>query len=124
VDEYAPFFKSLGYTGADAMGILANSAEKGMYGIDKTGDALKEFGIRATDMSKATSGAYDALGMDQETMTSRSSSPAGTRPSRRSRRSSTASVPWTTLSCESQAALTLFGTPLEDLSPSRRSRSS
>ena len=115
VDEYAPFFKSLGYTGADAMGILANSAEKGMYGIDKTGDALKEFGIRATDMSKATASAYEDLGMDQTDMTNRLLAGGDTAKQAFSEivnAIGTIKDP----SRQSQAALALFGTPLEDLS--------
>jgi phage-related minor tail protein len=115
VDEYAPFFKSLGYTGADAMGILSNSAEKGMYGIDKTGDALKEFGIRATDMSKATSGAYDALGMDQESMTGKLLAGGDTAKQAFSDIVNGIGT-MTDPVAQSQAALALFGTPLEDLS--------
>jgi murein DD-endopeptidase MepM/ murein hydrolase activator NlpD/phage-related minor tail protein len=115
VDEYGPFMKSLGITGEKAMGLLVKASEKGMYGIDKTGDALKEFGIRATDMSKATGGAYDAIGLDQQEMTNKLL--AG---------GDTASEAFQTIvegvqsitdpAARSQAALALFGTPLEDLS--------
>ncbi|MFJ5860837.1 phage tail tape measure protein [Pseudarthrobacter sp. NPDC092439] len=115
VDEYGPFMNSLGIKGEEAMGLLVQASEKGMYGIDKTGDALKEFGIRATDMSKATSGAYEALGMDQEGMTKKLL--AG---------GDTAKTAFGDIIhglqemkdpvAQSQAALALFGTPLEDLS--------
>lgn len=115
VDEYGPFFANIGIQGEDAMGLLVRASEKGMYGIDKTGDALKEFGIRATDMSKASGAAYEALGMSQEEMSARLL--AG---------GDTAKVAFgeiiTGLTeirdpvAQSQAALALFGTPLEDLS--------
>lgn len=115
VDEYAPFMANLGIKGEEAMGLLVTASEKGMYGIDKTGDALKEFGIRATDMSAATGGAYEALGLNQEDMSQRLL--AG---------GDTAKQAFGEIIgglqgmddpvAQSQAALALFGTPLEDLS--------
>jgi len=58
-DEYGPFFASMGMDGAEAFNLLASSADKGMFGIDKAGDAVKEFTIRATDLGDT--GAQDAL---------------------------------------------------------------
>jgi phage-related minor tail protein len=51
VDEYSPFFHQLGIDGDQAFSMLVRASAKGMYGIDKTGDAIKEFGIRATDLN-------------------------------------------------------------------------
>lgn len=115
VDEYGPFMNNLGIKGEEAMGLLVQASEKGMYGIDKTGDALKEFGIRATDMSKATSGAYDALGMNQEDMTAKLLAGGDTA------KTAFGDIIHGLQTMEdpvaqSQAALALFGTPLEDLS--------
>lgn len=67
-DEYGQFFNTLGIKGPEAMGMLAKGAEKGMYGIDKTGDAIKEFTIRSTDMSAASKAAYGAIGLDANKM--------------------------------------------------------
>lgn len=116
-DEYGPFFETLGLTGAESFDLLVRSSEKGMYGIDKAGDALKEFTIRATDMSTASGAAYEALGMDQQAMTNELLA-GGDR----------AGAAFDTIvaglqgiedpSARSQAALALFGTPLEDLSVS------
>lgn len=115
VDEYSPFMTSLGIKGEEAMGILATSSEKGMYGIDKTGDALKEFTIRSTDMSKATGEAYKALGMDQEKMSGRLL--AGGDTAKKAFGEIIAGLQTMEDPVEqSQAALALFGTPLEDLS--------
>lgn len=115
VDEYGPFFKNIGIQGEEAMGILVQASEKGMYGIDKTGDALKEFGIRATDMSKATSGAYDALGLDQEEMTAKLL--AGGDSAKQAFGDIIHGLQdMKDPVAQSQAALALFGTPLEDLS--------
>lgn len=115
VDEYGPFMQSIGIEGEAAMGLLVASAEKGAFGIDKTGDALKEFTIRATDMSSASKVGYDALGMSQEDMTRKLL--AG---------GDTAAGAFAEIvgglqgiedpAAQSQAALALFGTPLEDLS--------
>ncbi len=114
VDEYGPFMDSLGIKGSDAMGMLVNASDKGMFGIDKTGDALKEFTIRATDMSTSSGAAYKALGMNQEEMTKKilAGGPAA--------KEAFAQIvgglsSMTDPAKQSQAALALFGTPLEDL---------
>lgn len=114
VDEYGPMFANLGMSGGEAMTLLADASAKGAYGIDKTGDALKEFTIRATDMSDATAGAYETLGMDQTNMTNQLL--AG---------GDTARAAFDQIitglgdikdpAQQSQAALALFGTPIEDL---------
>ncbi|WNM65425.1 tape measure protein [Microbacterium phage Phonegingi] len=114
ITEYGPLLADLGFNGVEAFDLLASGAERGMYGIDKAGDAVKEFGIRATDMSAASKTAYDALGMSQEDMTNQLL--AG---------GETAKDAFTTIvnglrniedpAAQSQAALALFGTPLEDL---------
>lgn len=115
VDEYGPFMNSLGIKGEEAMGLLVTAADKGMYGIDKTGDAIKEFGIRATDMSASTRTAYEELGLSTDEMTGKllEGGPA-------------AKEAFGTIihglqemedpAAQSAAALALFGTPLEDLS--------
>lgn len=71
VEEYGQFFSALGITGEDAFGLLATASEDGMYGIDKTGDALKELTIRATDMSSGSVAAYQAAGLGAEDMSAR-----------------------------------------------------
>lgn len=114
-DEYGPFLRAVGLDGAQAMELLVKGAEKGMYGIDKTGDAIKEFTIRATDMSKATSTAYDTLGLSTEDMTNRLL--AGGDTARDAfHEIITGLQNIKDPAQQSQAALALFGTPLEDLS--------
>lgn len=114
IDEYGPFMNNIGVTGERAFGLLVKSAEKGMYGIDKTGDALKEFTVRATDMSAASKAGYDILGMSQEKMSAEllKGGEAGER--------AFGQIVNGLLGIQdpvkqSQAALALFGTPLEDL---------
>lgn len=114
-DEYGPFLHAVGLNGAQAMELLVKGAEKGMYGIDKTGDAIKEFTIRATDMSTTTSAAYKTLGLSTQDMTNRLLAGGDT-----ARDAFNEII--TGLrnikdpAQQSQAALALFGTPLEDLS--------
>lgn len=114
IDEYAPFLADLGLSGEEAFAVLANGAEKGMYGIDKAGDSLKEFTIRATDMSTASVDAYDALGMNAEDMSNRIL--AGGETARGAFDEIVAGL----LEIDDPAkrantAIALFGTPIEDL---------
>jgi hypothetical protein len=105
---------SLGISGERAFGMLVRSAEKGMYGIDKTGDALKEFGIRATDMSAASKAGYDLLGMSQEKMTAELLK-GGDAGAEAFDQIIDGLIGIKDPVKQSQAALALFGTPLEDL---------
>ena len=117
VDEYGPFMKSLGISGEAAMTLLADSAEKGAFGVDKTGDALKEFTIRATDMSKTSGDAYKALGLSQEKMT-QDLLAGGDQGARAFAKIIGGLESMEDPVAQSQAALALFGTPLEDLNAS------
>jgi len=112
--EYSQFFADLGFTGAQSLGLLVSATEDGQYGVDKMGDAIKEFTIRSTDMSKATDDAYESLGLNTKTMTN--DLLAG---------GDTARAAFTTIidglkgikdpGKQAEAAIALFGTPLEDL---------
>lgn len=115
VDEYGPFLASIGIDGQQAFGLLVKGAERGMYGIDKTGDALKEFTIRATDMSKGTKEAYDILGLSMPEMT-RKLLKGGETGAKAFDQIVAALLDVGDPIRQSQAALALFGTPLEDLS--------
>lgn len=71
-EEYSQFFAALGLTGAESLGMLGEAARyAGKYGIDKMGDAIKEFTIRATDMSSSTVEAFQTIGLDAQTMAER-----------------------------------------------------
>lgn len=115
IDEYGPFMSAIGIKGEQAFGLLVKSSEKGMYGIDKTGDALKEFTIRATDMSAASKAGYDILGMSQEKM-SAALLKGGEAGNQAFNQIITGLQGIKDPVQQSQAALALFGTPLEDLS--------
>ena len=112
--EYSTYFQALGIDGADAMGMLVSATENGQYGIDKMGDSLKEFTIRSTDMSAASKVAFDALGMDQQTMANRLL--AGGETAKQAMGEIVTGLQGIDdPALQAQASLALFGTPLEDL---------
>jgi phage-related minor tail protein len=115
VDEYGVFFSQLGIDGPAAFGLLAKGSEQGMYGIDKAGDAVKEFTILSTDMSESSKTAYEAIGLDAEEMAGKILAGGETA------RGAFDQIIDGLLGMEDPvaqqtAALALFGTPLEDLS--------
>ncbi|MCP6042611.1 phage tail tape measure protein, partial [Klebsiella pneumoniae] len=67
-NEYAPYFKALGFSADQMFNIFSAGLENGAFSLDKTADAVKEFNIRSKDGSKASAEAYRALGMDAEKM--------------------------------------------------------
>lgn len=114
LDEYSPFFEQVGVKGRQAFNLLAGAADKGAFGIDKTGDALKEFTIRATDMSTSTQAAYKTLGLDTKKVTNDLLA-GGKRGAGAFQLIITKLRGIKDPAKRSQAALALFGTPLEDL---------
>lgn len=66
--EYAPQFKSLGLSADQAMAMLISGAQAGAWNLDKVGDAMKEFNIRAQDGSKTTAEGFAIIGLNAEEM--------------------------------------------------------
>lgn len=114
VDEYGPFMDTIGVRGERAMGLLVGAAEKGAFGLDKTGDALKEFTIRSTDMSTLTKEAYSTLGLSSDDMTNRLLA-GGDTAAKAFDQIVTGLLGMKDPAAQSAAAIALFGTPLEDL---------
>jgi phage-related minor tail protein len=114
VDEYGPFFQAIGFSGEEAMGALVTASEKGMYGIDKTGDAVKEFGIRATDMSTTSVAAYEAAGLSAEDMSAKILA-GGEEGKEGFQQIIDGLLGIEDPVARANAAIGLFGTPLEDL---------
>lgn len=113
-NEYGTFFSSLGLTGNEAFGILVKGAENGVYGIDKAGDAIKEFTIRSTDMSSSTADAYAAIGEDSWEMAN--AILAGGDQARGAFDDIIGGLlAMEDPAAQAQAAIALFGTPLEDI---------
>lgn len=68
MNEYAPVFASMGLSADQAMGMLLAGANAGSFSLDKVGDSMKEFNIRAQDGSKATAEGFTAIGLDAGVM--------------------------------------------------------
>lgn len=64
ISEYAPKYAEMGLTADQMMQTFINGAENGVFQIDKVGDAVKEFSIRAIDGSDSTKEAFKALGLN------------------------------------------------------------
>ncbi|HOY80507.1 MAG TPA: hypothetical protein PLB92_00070, partial [Rhodoglobus sp.] len=113
-DEYSQFFNALGFNASQAFGALTAASDKGVFGIDKTGDAIKEFTIRATDMSTGTTAAFESIGLDAQQMANDILAGGDTA------QGATQKIIDGLLGIEDPAtqantAIALFGTPLEDL---------
>jgi phage-related minor tail protein len=114
LDEYATFFTSMGFSGQEALGLLSEASHGGIMQLDKMGDAIKEFGIRATDGSKATATAFETIGMRGDIMADRIVKGG---PSARKALGEIADglLKIKDPAVRAQTAIALFGTPLEDM---------
>jgi hypothetical protein len=113
-DEYGPFFAQLGLSGEEAMNALVKGSEQGTYGIDKTGDALKELTIRATDMSTSSVAAYEAAGLNADEMAAKFLA-GGEQGKQGLDQLVQGLLGIQDPTAQANAAIGLFGTPLEDL---------
>lgn len=113
--EYGVNFQALGFTGEQAFSTLVTAAGKGKFALDKTGDALKEFTIRGTDMSKASTDAYKAIGLDAEDM-ARKIATGGPQAQEALQATAKGLLGIADPATRANTAIALFGTPLEDLS--------
>ena len=114
-DEYGQFFATLGFSGEQAFSILVEGSKKGMFGIDKAGDAIKEFTIRATDMSTTSQEAYAAIGLNAGQMANDILA-GGDKASAATQSILDGLLALPPGADQANAAIALFGTPLEDLS--------
>lgn len=68
-NEYAVQYQALGFTAEQFAAHLVKGAEDGAFSVDKVGDAIKEFNIRAKDGSKSSMEAFAALGLNGQKAT-------------------------------------------------------
>jgi phage-related minor tail protein len=68
INEYSPQFKAAGLSVDGMFNILVQGAQNGAFNMDKVGDAVKEFNIRAKDGSKSTADGFKAIGLNAEDM--------------------------------------------------------
>ncbi|WP_264032178.1 phage tail tape measure protein [Cellulosimicrobium sp. SH8] len=112
--EYSQYFAQLGLTGEQSMSMLVAASANGQYAIDKTGDALKELTIRATDMSTASVSAYELAGLSAEDMSAKFLA-GGDVASGALSELVTGLQGISDPTDKANAAIALFGTPLEDI---------
>ena len=70
IAEYAPHYAAMGLSADQMMQTLINGAAAGVFQIDKVGDAMKEFSIRAIDGSEGTADAFNRLGLNAQAVSS------------------------------------------------------
>ena len=68
INEYSVQFSKLGLSADDMFQILQSGADGTAWNLDKVGDAVKEFSIRAIDGSDTTISAFQALGYNADEM--------------------------------------------------------
>lgn len=68
LNEYSPQFAALGLSADQFIGTLVEGADAGLFSIDKVGDAVKEFNIRAKDGSDTSREAFENLGLNADKM--------------------------------------------------------
>ena len=114
VDEYGPAFRQAGVSGERMMSILAASSSKGMFGIDKTGDAIKELGIRMTTADGTAAKATAAIGLNYDKLAA-GFAKGGAEGDKAFSQIVTGLQKVQDPTKRAALAMQLFGTPLEDL---------
>ena len=112
--EYAQFFAQVGLDAPRMMETLVGASAMGQYAIDKVGDAVKEFSIRATDGSKTSSDAFKVLGLDSKQMATDVAT-GGEASANAFQKTVDGLLGIKDPAKQAQTAIALFGTPMEDL---------
>lgn len=113
-EEYGQFFATIGMNGPQAMAALVEGSKKGTFGIDKMGDAVKEFSLLvATDMTR-TKPVIKALGMDYGD-TANAMLAGGDRAGKATGKIIDGLLKIKDPAKQARMAVELFGTPIEDL---------
>jgi hypothetical protein len=113
VIEYTPFLHQMGLSGAQAFKVIVDSSMKGKFALDKTGDAVKEFSLKATTLAD-TADAYKELGLNGEKMAS-AITKGGPPATAALKAIVTGLLKVKDPAKQADLAITFFGTPLEDL---------
>lgn len=71
LNEYAAQYSALGLSADQFVQGLVTAGDKGVFSMDKVGDAVKEFNIRSKDLSTTSAEAYALLGLNADEMFAR-----------------------------------------------------
>lgn len=114
INEYAVHYQQLGYDADDFFNSLANGTASGTFSVDKLGDAMKEFGIRAKDTADSTTEGFSLIGLDADEMREKFSQ-GGETARQATEDTLTALFQMDDQVKMNQAGVDLFGTMWEDL---------
>ena len=114
IAEYAPKFAEAGLSAEQMMQALISGADQGVFSIDKVGDAVKEFAIRAVDGSDSTAQAFKDIGLNAKEMSS-AMAQGGDSARAAFEQTVQALLDMEDPLARNQAAVALFGTQYEDL---------
>lgn len=68
INEYSVQFAKVGFDAEQMFAVMQAGADGTAWNLDKVGDAVKEFAIRAIDGSDTTIAGFEAIGMNAEQM--------------------------------------------------------
>ena len=114
IKEYGGVFDELGLSSENMLTLFADFGEGGAIQLDKVGDAFKEFSIRSTDGSTATADAFALMGADMgeyQQLLLQGGEVASAATFDIIKALEGIEDP----AAQAEAAIALFGTPLEDL---------
>lgn len=114
INEYAVHYQQLGYDADDFFNSLASGTASGTFSVDKLGDAMKEFGIRAKDTADSTTEGFSLIGLDADEMREKFSQ-GGETARQATEDTLTALFQMDDQVKMNQAGVDLFGTMWEDL---------
>lgn len=114
ISEYSTYYAEMGLSVDDMFARFKAGAETGAFQLDKIGDAMKEFTLRAKDGSKTSAEAFQALGLNADEMTRQFN--AGGETAKKAFETVVKAIQNTKdETTKNAAAVGLFGTQYEDL---------
>lgn len=114
ISEYSVQFAKVGLGADDMFNIFKAGADSGAFNLDKVGDAVKEFAIRAIDGSKTTIGGFEEIGLNADAMAAKMAA-GGESAKSAYQETIKALADMTDPLQQNAAAVALFGTQAEDL---------
>ena len=114
LNEYSGTFAAQGFSAEEMFNMLSNGAAAGVRDVDLLADAIKEFGIRSKDGSKASADGFKALGLNAAEMT-KAFAAGGDTAKAAFEKTTTALLAMKDPVAQNAAGVALFGTQFEDL---------
>ena len=116
ISEYSVQFSKVGLDADDMFKIFQKGAETGAFNLDKVGDAVKEFAIRAVDGSDTTIAGFEQIGLNADEMAGKFAA-GGDTAKEAFKQTIAALAQMEDPLAQNTAGVNLFGTMWEDLGP-------